>query len=202
MTQIQLTNPNPLKLMPAHVAEIARVHNLTPAHIAAVADIEGQGSGYLPDGRPKILFEAHIFSRLTGHRYDASHPNISSTTWNRALYRGGAVEYPRMSEAMVLDEAAALKSASWGLFQILGENCGPAGYSSVQNMAADMVVGGEPAHLAAMARFLAVRGLVDPLRRCDWQAFARGYNGPGQVADYAGRLAAAYAKHSKEALIA
>ena len=199
MTQLTLTNPSPIRLTPEHLAEIAAAHGLTPAHLAAIADIEGSGSGYLPDGRPKILFEAHIFSRLTGHRFDASHPGISSFSWNRSLYKGGAGEYPRMSEAMALDETAALQSASWGLFQVMGKNYGPAGYSSVANFAADHVLGGEPAHLAALGRFLAARGLVDPLRRCDWPAFARGYNGPGQVEVYSKRLADAYAKHQQVA---
>ena len=32
----------------------------------------------------------------------------------------------------MLDEPAALKSASWGLFQIMGENYGAAGFRSVE----------------------------------------------------------------------
>lgn len=33
--------------------------------VRAVAEVESNGVGFLPDGRPKILFERHIFSRLT-----------------------------------------------------------------------------------------------------------------------------------------
>jgi len=33
------------------------------ATIRAVCDVETSGSGFLPDGRPKILFEGHVFWR-------------------------------------------------------------------------------------------------------------------------------------------
>jgi N-acetylmuramidase len=52
--------------------------------LKAVADVESRGNGFLADKRPKILFEAHVFSRLTGHQYDGTHPGISSRVWNRA----------------------------------------------------------------------------------------------------------------------
>ncbi|MEJ2609131.1 MAG: N-acetylmuramidase domain-containing protein [Candidatus Thiodiazotropha sp.] len=92
------------------------------ASIKAVADVEAAGSGFLSNGQPKILFEAHQFSRLTNGRYNASHPNISSHSWNRSLYKGGAAEHNRLHEAQALNDTTALKSASWGKFQIMGFN--------------------------------------------------------------------------------
>jgi N-acetylmuramidase len=74
-----------------------------------------------------ILFEAHVFSKNTRHAYDYVFPEISSRHWNRALYRGGEREYPRLMKAMLLDRAAALKSASWGRFQVMGFNHSLAG---------------------------------------------------------------------------
>lgn len=44
--------------------------------IQAVAEVESLGRCYLSSGRVVILFEAHVFSRLTGHRFDAAHPSI------------------------------------------------------------------------------------------------------------------------------
>ncbi|MCC6559800.1 MAG: DUF3380 domain-containing protein, partial [Xanthomonadales bacterium] len=38
--------------------------------LKAVAEVESAGSGFLSDGRPKILFEGHVFSRLTKRAYD------------------------------------------------------------------------------------------------------------------------------------
>ena len=83
------------------------------AAIKAVAEVESRGDGFLPDGRPKILFEAHIFSKYTGHKYDASHPHISAPKWDKSLYKGGEKEYDRLEEAKTLDIVAALKSAIW-----------------------------------------------------------------------------------------
>jgi hypothetical protein len=186
----------PRLLSPADYAAGAQELGVTVAHIATVAEVESRGAGYLTDGRPKILYEAHIFSRLTGHRFDASHLQVSSKAWNRSLYRGGAGEYDRLAEAMSLDENAALQSASWGCFQIMGMNHQACGFPTVQDFVRAHVVGGEPAHLAALCSFLKSTGLVKPLAARDWATFARGYNGPAQVPTYGGRLAAAFAKHS------
>ncbi len=188
-------NSNPAKLTAADLSSTASLYGLLPAHLAAIAAVEGAGVGYLPDGRPKILLEAHIFSRLTGRKFDESHPQISSTVWNRALYRGGANEYPRLAEAAGLDETAVLQSCSWGLFQVMGSNFAVCGYGSAQAFVADHVNGGEGGHLRALMRFLQANRLIDALKRGDWTAFARGYNGPGYAANsYDQRLAAAFAK--------
>ncbi|MGG7377547.1 N-acetylmuramidase domain-containing protein, partial [Escherichia coli] len=40
----------------------------------AVIHVESSGAGYQADRRPKILFERHVFHRLTGGRFDAAHP--------------------------------------------------------------------------------------------------------------------------------
>ena len=49
-----------------------------PAAVDAVLTVETGGrGGFLADGRPRILFEAHLFSRATGRRYDASMARIS-----------------------------------------------------------------------------------------------------------------------------
>src|SRR5262245_44394391 len=88
------------------------------AAIAAVYEVEAGGSGgFLRDKRPKILFESRWFHELTGGQFDATHPDLSTKKWVRN-YRGGAAEYDRLADAMRLDRSAALKSASWGMFQI------------------------------------------------------------------------------------
>ena len=107
---------------------------MQPAAIWAVCDIESAGGGFLPDTRPKILLEAHIFGGLTQHRWDATHPNVSSPSWDRSLYgAAGAHQYDRLAEAIALDRAAALESASWGMFQILGTNHAACGFPGVED---------------------------------------------------------------------
>jgi len=168
-----------------------------PAAIWAVCDVESAGGGFLPDKRPKILFEAQVFGGLTQHRWDASQPNISSATWNRALYgAAGAHQYDRLAEAIALDRAAALQSASWGMFQILGMNYAACGFAGVENYVAAMCVS-EGAQLAAFAAFCQHGGLDKFLRAHDWTHFALGYNGPGEAEnDYDNKLAAAYQKRA------
>src|SRR4051812_12778191 len=118
------------------VLEAAR-EQLSVAIIKAVKDVESGASGFLADGRPVILFEAHSFWTLTEGAYGES--NISSQTWDRSLYgEGGAHQYVRMQEAFKLDPEAALKSASWGLFQIMGSNYKECGFESIQSFAASM----------------------------------------------------------------
>ncbi|MDX2100641.1 MAG: N-acetylmuramidase family protein [Leptolyngbyaceae cyanobacterium bins.59] len=166
------------------------------ATIKAVVAVETSGGGFLSDGRPKILFEAHWFSDYTSGRYDISHPDISSRRWNPSLYRGGAAEYPRLQRAMALNRAAALQSASWGLGQIMGGNYQMAGYSNVENFVKDMYES-EGKQLMAMVNFIKSQGLADDLRQRNWAGFALGYNGEGYRANnYDVKLAQAYAQFS------
>ena len=187
-------------LGPPDIAAVALRLGCEPAAIRAVCDIESAGGGFLPDKRPKILFEAHVFGGLTGHRWDATHPNISSPVWNRALYgAGGAHQYDRLDEAIALDRAAALRAASWGLFQIMGTNFAACGFADVDAYVAAMSES-EGAQLAAFAAFCRHGGLDHFLRAHDWVHFALAYNGPGEAANgYAGKLAAAYRRRAASA---
>lgn len=174
--------------------------NCDIAVIQAVAEVESRGNGFHEGGAPKILFEAHHFSRMTAGKYDDSHPHISSERWNRKLYKGGIAEHGRLQEAASLNREAALKSASWGRFQIMGFNWAACGYASLQDFINDMYAG-EFGHLKAFVGFIKSLGLQDELRKCDWDRFARVYNGPGYAANqYDTRLQQAYLKYKKHAI--
>jgi len=179
------------------VAAAAATLQCESAAIWAVCDVESAGGGFLPDKRPKILFEAHIFGGVTRHHWDATHPNISAPAWNRALYgASGTHQYDRLAEAIGLDRAAALESASWGMFQILGLNYAACGFAGVEAYVAAMCAG-EGAQLAAFGAFCRHGGLDRFLRAHDWTQFALGYNGAGEAAnDYDGKLAAAYQRRA------
>jgi hypothetical protein len=160
--------------------------------IMAVAEVESPGGGFLPSGEPFILFEAHVFSRLTRHQYDSSHPAISSRRWNRGLYRRAQLEHARLAAAVALDRDAALQSASWGCFQIIGENWRRCGFRSLQAFV-NAMYRGEPEHLQAFCHLVVSMGLTDELQREDWDGFARIYNGPDYAThNYAGRMALAH----------
>lgn len=163
------------------------------AAVRAVIDVESRG-GFLPDGRPKILFERHYFSRLTKRKFDASHPDICHPKWGG--YKGGLHEYERLGRAITLDRDAALRSASWGAFQIMGDNYKLCGFTSAEDFVKAMVSGAST-QLDAFVSFIRKTGLSDELIRTDWPGFARGYNGPAYKANkYDDKLAAAYRFHS------
>src|SRR5271157_1553905 len=82
----------------------------------SVVSVETSGCGFLPDRRPKILFERHIFHRLTSGRFDADDPDVSQPSQG-GYGPSGTHQYDRLAAAIQLDRAAALQSTSWGLGQ-------------------------------------------------------------------------------------
>ncbi|MGG3814033.1 N-acetylmuramidase family protein [Methylorubrum rhodesianum] len=166
--------------------------------IHAVMEVEAAGGGFDRLKRPKMLFEPHVFWRnLAGaERTRAASLGLAYAAWKPGAYPTDS--YPRLMQAMAINETAALKASSWGLGQILGENHKAAGYATPQAMVLAFCNGGEAEHLAAMVRFIVTNGLDDELRRHDWAGFARGYNGAGYAKHgYHTKLAAAFAKWSK-----
>jgi hypothetical protein len=175
------------------IATAAEALGCEVAAVKAVIDVESRG-GFLDDNRPKILFERHYFCRLTNGKHDPVAPDISSST--AGGYKGGKQEYDRLESAIKLDREAALKSASWGAFQIMGANYKAAGYADVESFCKAMCES-EDNQLAAFVAFVKANRLDDELRRHDWAGFARGYNGPAyQKNRYDEKLAAAYAVHA------
>ncbi|NBC34188.1 MAG: DUF3380 domain-containing protein [Alphaproteobacteria bacterium] len=179
------------------VARAAAALDCDAAAVAAVMEIESSGSGMVAPGRCTVRFEGATFHRLTGGRFDAVRPDLSMPSWrdNAGFVRGGLAEWERVEQAADLDHEGAYKSASYGLFQIMGFNYPIAGYAAVDDFVNEMNAG-EAGQVTAFVRFLCGAGLDAPLRRQDWRTFARGYNGPGQVDTYADKLAAAYARHA------
>lgn len=167
------------------------------ACVLAVAEVESANGGFLAPGKPAILFEALWFHNFTQGRWDATHPGISSPVWDRSLYRGGLGEWARLEEAQQLDVVAAWKSASWGTFQIMGFNYAACGFASVNDFVAAMKTD-VAAHLAAFVSLVRhTPGLLPALQAKDWTTFARIYNGPGAVAQYAAKISTAYQMHAR-----
>jgi hypothetical protein len=166
--------------------------------VHAVLDVESAGSGFDKRGRPKMLFEPHIFWKELGagpRRDRAVREGLAYARWKPGAYPKDS--YPRLLKAIAIDEEAALRSASWGLGQIMGFNAQAVGYPSAKAMVEDFR-DDEDRHLQAMIRFIKARGLDDELRRHDWKGFARGYNGPGFAKNgYDRKLAQAFARWQK-----
>jgi N-acetylmuramidase len=183
----------------AEVLAAATRMNCEPACVRAVLKVESRGSGFGPDGRPVILYEPHIFSRLTARKYDQSNPTISYVNWKTLPYpKTQAERYDQLAEAYKLDPENAVASASWGLFQILGSNFKACGFASAKAFVADMAQS-EARMLAAFEAFVRSNGILDELQRKDWAGFAKVYNGPGQVETYSKLLSDAYAAAKAQA---
>lgn len=164
--------------------------------IKAVSRVESLGRGFHSNGEPIILFERHKFHQFTNGKYSKTHPHISNP--RAGGYLGGQKEHKRLQEAVKLNRIAALKSASWGKFQIMGFNYKLAGFSSLQSFINAMYKS-EGMHLIAFVNFVKSVRLDDELRRKDWKGFARGYNGRAYYKNrYDTKLANAYKKYSKQ----
>jgi N-acetylmuramidase len=177
----RLSNKTPTPLTAADFASAASALGVSPKMVKAVREVEVAGDSFDTDGRPRILFERHIFHRKTGGAFDSSHPVIS----NRVAggYGKFSAQYGKLGDACALDPDAAFQAASWGAFQVLGSNAVSLGYGSAFEMALALTAS-EAAHLDSFVRFVRVNKLVAALRACkpgdaaSCVAFVRAYNGP------------------------
>lgn len=185
-----MTDGPDTKLTDADYAASAKRLQCPIAHIRAVDAVESAGDGFFDD-RPVILFEPHRFSKATKRRFDDSHPDVSYPKWDRSKYpRSQEGRYAQLVKAVSLDVDAGFASASYGRFQILGENYRACGFRNPFEFANAMAYD-EASQLRAFESFIAASGLLPALRKGDWRAFARAYNGPAFAQNkYDVRLAA------------
>jgi hypothetical protein len=169
------------KLDDIDLPNVGRLIGVGEDEIHAILDTETRGTGFDSKNRPIILFEPHIFHKqLSAHKpeklSEAMSKGLAYKTWGQSPYPRDS--YPRLEEAILIDPELAVRSASWGLGQLMGFNHSMAGYSSALDMV-EQFKADEEYHLLAMIKFIISAGLDDELRRKDWKGFARGYNGPG-----------------------
>ena len=205
--QESLTKFNDKYLSEQDLIDFAEKFDIELAAVKAVNEVESSGKGFLIDGRPRILFEGHIFWReLKGNGLNPEGfltdrvKNVLYKKWTRSFYEGGGKEYDRLEKAAGMSDIkgvhdAAYASASYGAFQIMGFNYKILGYPSVDSYVADMYTH-ERAHLNAFGVFCKVNNLIQHLKSKDWAAFAKGYNGPAfKENKYDTKLKKAYDKY-------
>jgi len=179
------------------------------AAIKAAAEVESSGSGFLPTGELVILFEPHIFwRRLAKLGADPAtilqaHPAAADILYPH--YKGHDGEHPsqqwdRLRKAANLPYGpamrAAYEAASYGKFQVLGENHKSCCYGSIFEMV-HAYEQGESYQLQGFVALVKDFGLDEALAREDWATYAAGYNGPGYKANhYDTKMAAAFKKFS------
>jgi hypothetical protein len=174
--------------------------------IKSFAKIEsGTYGAFLPyePYEPVILYERHIFHRLTKGKYDKefveirdsedknnNHPiRYSLSSFSTGGYGPVSVQHAKLAAACKLDRTSALMSCSWGLFQLMGENYLLCGHLTLQSFINAMYNSVDD-HLAAFCQFVLnnkkrVEGklLIEALRSTppDYEVASLIYNGPKAI---------------------
>lgn len=112
-------NTNAPAITDAAINDAAARLSVSAAHIRAIKAVESNGKSFDMAGRPVVLFEPHVFYKRTGGKFGTT--AFSYAKWGAKPYPKTADErWAQMADAAACDEQAALESASWGLFQIMG----------------------------------------------------------------------------------
>lgn len=179
------------KLTNELIAKVANKLNLEPALLKTVTVVEcGNRDGFLPSGRPQILFEGHVMwkylkIKLDGegkrtYLYDLAkrNPSLVYQKWTKEFYLGGEGEWKRLEAARKIDEKCANLSTSWGMFQIMGFNHSYCGCKDVFEFVKKMQES-HASQLKLMYYYMNNTSCLKNLKEHDWAGFARKYNGPG-----------------------
>jgi len=162
--------------------------------IRAVFQTETGGQTYTKDGRIKILYERHYFSKFTHGKYNKDRDISAPTPFKGKTHKEKGKEvatpeidqygnpsnqYRRFEKAKKLDEEAAYSSISYGSFQIMGSNYKDAGYKSAKEFGDAMFSADEDKMLDAFTNYISANhAMRKALLNHDWATFARLYNGP------------------------
>jgi hypothetical protein len=166
----------PDKLTEDDLVKAADELNCEVRAIKAVTRQEAPKGPFDVFDRPTILFERHLFQQFTFGRYYRVDQNISSPFPGQ--YGLDSQQYDRLTRAYALDDTAALRAASWGAFQILGNNFIQCGFSTV-DLFVDAMCQSVQDQLQAFVAFIKYSpAMTRALQRKEWAKFASMYNGP------------------------
>ena len=97
------------RLTDIDIARVGWAIGVGEDEVRAVIEVETRGGGFDGQGRPKMLFEPHVFWRELGpgpKRTTAQAQGVAYPKWGAAPYPGDS--YPRLATAIKIDAAAAL----------------------------------------------------------------------------------------------
>jgi len=211
-TEKQLIIFNDKLLSENDIIEFAETNTIEIAIVKAVNEVESKGKGFLVHGRPRILFEGHVFWEQLKKRNIDPQQFVKERTldilypkWTKKHYKGGTGEYTRIEKAAGMSDLpevhdAAYASASWGAFQIMGYHYERLGYASIDHFVSEMYEH-EREHLKAFGKFISLtnfkgKTLLEWASQKNWAKFAEGYNGPAYKKNkYDQKLHRAYLKY-------
>ena len=177
---IEIESIDSMLLKDDFITQKALENDLSPAAVKAVIKVESRGRGFDRKKNLVILFEGHIFwkelvkigldpSSMVEGNEDIIYKKPDYKYYNRP-------QYPRLEKAEAIDEVAALNSASYGMFQVMGFNHKLAGFEDVLTMV-NSLSESEKNQLEAFISFLRNTACYEDLKAKDWASFARHYNG-------------------------
>ncbi|MFL9966229.1 N-acetylmuramidase family protein [Paraburkholderia sediminicola] len=184
----RLNYPKSAVISDAQLKNIALELRCEAASIRAMIEQEASGSAYLANGLPKIRYERHFFFRLSLPEKERAnykkaknpYPQFSDICFPILGGYGpeGLHQYERLVKAAAVDFEVALKSCSWGIFQIMGEYFKSCGCISVTEMVnANMTSVDKQAELFVSFLCNEKPVVIKGLKEKDWEKVAQGYNG-------------------------
>lgn len=183
--------------------EVAEQLGVEVAAMKAVVEIEAGKShqGFWSEGKPLINFDLPVYRKMAARhkvnlsKYTKSHPAVFNRPNISKYGSQQAAVQARLDQALDIDTVSAIEGTFWGMFQIGGFNWRQCGTSSPQEFMM-LMSRSERDQLDLFAEFISRAGLLPYLKKKNWAAFARGYNGPSYAArGYHKRLASAYNKY-------
>lgn len=190
------------KISKEDIEDLSKALGCEYAALMAVREIESGGySSFTQEGRPKALFEGHIFWQQLNKlgfnplSYQPTNKEILYPRWTKQYYLGGDREYDRIQQAWRISPKATMLSTSLGMFQIMGFNWV---YTSCCNVGEYWKRSflSEKSQLSLFGELLKSQGLIKYLINKDWKTFAKLYNGSGYSQNqYDSKLQKAYNKY-------
>jgi hypothetical protein len=186
--------------------EVAQELGVEVPAIKAVVEIEAGKShqGFWSEGKPLINFDLTVFRRMAQRnnvnvgKYTKSHAVVFARPNLTRYGSQQAAQQARLDAARTIHDLSAIQATFWGMFQIGGFNWKKCGASTPDEFV-DLMSRSERDQLELFATFVRNAGLLDALRKKNWAAFAKGYNGNNYASrGYHTRMAAAYAKYKKQ----
>ncbi|UCB52069.1 MAG: DUF3380 domain-containing protein [Candidatus Zixiibacteriota bacterium] len=188
------------------LAKLSRLLKIDPAVAVAILCVESTGRAFDRKRRMIIRFENHIFWKYWGKshpsdfsahfKFDQRRPwrghkfrRTLGSKWVTFHRKGQSGEWNAFELARSKHRLFSVYSISMGMPQIMGFNHGKIGYKSANAMF-DSFSSGERSQIIGLFDFIncADSKMIRFLRRGDFPAFARLYNGPAKAAVYADRL--------------
>jgi hypothetical protein len=220
----RLNYPSPSSFSEDQYKYMATQLGIEVAAIKAIVRQESQGSPFLENGLPPILYERRHFYALSVAKRSAAeakadgqkkeskgkhkkespknpYPNFPDLCFpNGDDYgKSGLHQYEKLVRAAQLDFEIALQACSWGGFQILGEYYQSCGCSTVFEFA-NKFLSGTDGQMNIFIQFMKnlKPAAVEGLKKHNWEDVATAYNGGGwreKNPDYAANLGSFYAEY-------